>query len=161
MAILAGLNSAPIHRLSRTWALISAKTKETLEELRETMNPSRNFGNYRDLLRKTSPPSVPFLGFYLTDLTFIEDGNPDMLKDAPHLINFAKRARVADVIREIQQYQEIPYAFQPVPELQDFLGMQFDLVRESEDLYELSLQLEPKEREDEKIARLLHESGFL
>jgi son of sevenless-like protein len=33
--------------------------------------------------------------------------------------------------------------------------------RDVQDLYNMSLNLEPREREDEKIARLLHESGFL
>ena len=41
-------------------------------------------------------------GMYLTDLTFIEDGNPDKVG---HMINFVKRRLYANVIREIQQYQ--------------------------------------------------------
>jgi son of sevenless-like protein len=39
---------------------------------------------------------------YLTDLTFLEEGNPDKIGE---LINFDKRRRVAAVIKEIQQYQ--------------------------------------------------------
>ena len=34
---------------------------------------------------------IPFIGVYLTDLTMIESGNPDFVKDHPHLINFHKR----------------------------------------------------------------------
>ncbi|TPX62785.1 hypothetical protein SpCBS45565_g06925 [Spizellomyces sp. 'palustris'] len=166
MSILAGLNSAPIHRLKRTWELLSARTHGLLDILRKTMNPTKNFSHYRETLHSANPPCVPFLGFYLTDLTFIEDGNPDLL--APKsaggksgLINFSKRMKMAEVIREIQQYQNAPYVLMPVPELQQWLRSSLNTRVEDGDLYNVSLSMEPREREDEKIARLLQESGFL
>ena len=36
-------------------------------------------------------PSIPFIGMYLTDLTFIEDGNPDYSPDNPRVVFFKKR----------------------------------------------------------------------
>ncbi|KAJ3155701.1 hypothetical protein HDU86_004170 [Geranomyces michiganensis] len=161
MSILAGLNSAPVHRLKRTWELVSQRSQAMLEALRQTMAPSRNFAAYRDALHSANPPCVPFLGFYLTDLTFVEDGNPDMVKGAPQLVNFSKRLKTAEVLREIQQYQNAPYVLMPVPELQAWLKMGLGTPVEDNDLYNTSLELEPREREDEKIARLLQESGFL
>ncbi|KAJ3324870.1 hypothetical protein HDU76_013312 [Blyttiomyces sp. JEL0837] len=162
MAILAGLNTAPIHRLNRTWELLSAKSQQSLESLRATMDSTKNFSRYRETLHSINPPCVPFLGFYLTDLTFIEDGSPDMLKGAkPDMINFSKRMKTAEVIREIQQYQNVPYLFTPVPELQQFLKQSFLDTADEGDLYNMSLLLEPREREEEKITRLLTESGFL
>jgi len=94
------------------------------------------------------------LGVYLTDLTFIEDGIPATIKKSD-LINFAKRAKTAEVIREIQTYQNVAYPFRTVPEL---LEMMIPVINESpdvsdQDTYDLSLKLEPREREDEKIAR--------
>ncbi|TPX54683.1 hypothetical protein PhCBS80983_g05847 [Powellomyces hirtus] len=161
MSVLAGLNSAPIHRLKRTWEVISQRSHSMLEALRNTMTPTRNFSAYRDALHSANPPCVPFLGFYLTDLTFVEDGNPDMVKGSPHLVNFAKRLKTAEVLREIQQYQNVPYVLMPVPEIQGWLKMGLSNPVEDNDLYNTSLELEPREREDEKIARLLQESGFL
>jgi son of sevenless-like protein len=103
-----------------------------------------------------------FAGLFLTDLTFIEDGNSNMLRTAPHLINFDKRSKTADKIREVQQYQNIPYTLREVQELQHFLIMNLeDSQRDVEELYQTSLQIEPREREDEKISRLLEQSGFL
>lgn len=163
MAILAGLNSSPVHRLKRTKDLLSARVQLILDKLKKLMSPLHNFAVYRRQLRSIHGPCVPFLGMYLTDLTFIEDGNPNMLKSHPHLINLDKRLKAAQKIQEIQSYQQSPYTLTPVTELQDFLHYHLSGTEEtdSEVLYQASLQLEPREREDEKIARLLQESGFL
>lgn len=92
------------------------------------------------------------IGVYLTDLTFIEDGIPSLIKRT-NLINFAKRAKTAEVIRDIQQYQNVPYPLQPVPELQDYILTNMQSAGDVHEMYEMSLSVEPREREDEKIAR--------
>lgn len=160
-AIISGLNSAPIHRLRRTWDLLNARVAMSAEDLNRLMNSSKNFSKYREALHQTQPPCVPFLGVYLTDLTFIEDGNPNMSVKARHLINISKRQKTADVIRDIQQYQAVPYPLQAVPEIQSYIRSCMDITRDISELYNISLEREPREREDEKIARLLQESGFL
>jgi son of sevenless-like protein len=85
-------------------------------------------------------------------LTFIEDGITSIIKKT-NLINFAKRAKTAEVIRDIQQYQNVPYPLQPVPELQDYILSNMRTAGDVHEMYEISLQVEPREREDEKIAR--------
>lgn len=92
------------------------------------------------------------LGVYLTDLTFIEDGIPSIIKKTT-LINFAKRAKTADVIRDIQQYQNVPYSLQPVTELQDYILSNMQAAGDVHEMYDKSLLVEPREREDEKIVR--------
>lgn len=96
--------------------------------------------------------TIAFLGVYLTDLTFIEDGIPSLIKKT-NLINFAKRAKTAEVISDIQQYQSTPYPLQPVPELQEYILTNMQSAGDVHEMYETSLQVEPREREDEKIAR--------
>lgn len=91
-------------------------------------------------------------GVYLTDLTFIEDGIPSIIKKT-NLINFAKRAKTAEVIRDIQQYQNVGYSLQPVPELQDYILNNMQAAGDVHEMYDKSLQVEPREREDEKIVR--------
>ena len=91
-------------------------------------------------------------GVYLTDLTFIEDGIPFIIKKTD-LINFAKRAKTAEVIRDIQQYQNVGYSLQPVPELQDYILSNMQVAGDVHEMYDKSLQVEPREREDEKIVR--------
>lgn len=95
-----------------------------------------------------------FPGVYLTDLTFIEDGIPSVIKRTD-LINFAKRAKTADVIRDIQQYQNVPYVLKSVPDLQDYMLSNMQAAGDVHEMYDKSLQVEPREREDEKITRLV------
>ena len=95
---------------------------------------------------------VLLAGVYLTDLTFIEDGIPSMIKKTSS-INFHKRAKTAEVIRHIQQYQSVLYSLQPVQELQDYILINMRNAGDVNKMYERSLVVEPKEREDEKIAR--------
>lgn len=92
------------------------------------------------------------IGVYLTDLTFIEDGIPSIIKKTT-AINFAKRAKTADVIRDIQQYQNVPYSLQGVPELQDYILSNMQAAGDVHEMYDKSLLIEPREREDEKIVR--------
>ncbi|EMC98066.1 hypothetical protein BAUCODRAFT_66762 [Baudoinia panamericana UAMH 10762] len=159
-SIISALGSAPIHRLSRTWGHVNARTTQSLESMRKLMGSTKNFLEYREALHKADPPCIPFLGTYLTDLTFIEDGIPSVIKKT-QLINFAKRAKTAEVIRDIQQYQNVPYGLQAVAELQEYILRNMQSAGDVHEMYERSLQVEPREREDEKIARLLSESGFL
>lgn len=92
------------------------------------------------------------LGVYLTDLTFIEDGIPSLIKRTP-LINFAKRAKTAEVIRDIQQYQNVPYPLKPVEDLQQYIRSNMQAAGDVHEMYDKSLLVEPREREDEKITR--------
>jgi len=151
-SIISALATAPIHRLTRTWQQVNGKTKDILESMRKLMASTKNFAEYRDFLHKANPPCIPFLGVYLTDLTFIEDGIPSIIKKT-NLINFAKHAKTAEVISDIQQYQNAPYPLQPVPELQDYILSNMRTAGDVHEMYELSLAVEPREREDEKIAR--------
>ena len=151
-SIISALGSAPIHRLNRTWAQVNARTTQALESMRKLMASTKNFLEYRESLHKANPPCIPFFGIYLTDLTFIEDGIPSVIKKT-QLINFAKRAKTAEVIRDIQQYQNVPYPLQPVNELQEYILRNMQSAGDVHEMYERSLQVEPREREDEKIAR--------
>lgn len=159
-SIISALGAAPIHRLKRTWDHVPSRTTTILENMKVLMGTTLNFNEYRECLHIVNPPCVPFLGVYLKDLTFVADGNPDFIKGT-ELINFGKRAKTAAIIREIQQYQSVPYPLQSITELQDYILSNMQAAKDVTEMFNVSLALEPREREDEKIARLLQESGFL
>ena len=77
------------------------------------------------------------------------------------LINFTKRQKTTEVIRDIQQYQNVPYSLNPVPDLQEWILDNMRAASDVHEMYNKSLQIEPRENGEEKIARLLSESGFL
>lgn len=85
-------------------------------------------------------------------MTFIEDGIPSVIKRT-NLINFAKRAKTAEVIRDIQQYQNVPYPLRSVADLQEYILSNMQAAGDVHEMYDKSLLVEPREREDEKITR--------
>ena len=123
-----------------------------------TMSRDKSYKLFRAVLRSVNPPCIPYLGIYkkqklenilqktyffylgmyLTDLTFIEEGNPDKLQDGS--INFTKRQRLSEVIAEIQTYQNTPYHLRPVPAITEYL-LNVEALPE-EQCYKLSLKRE-------------------
>lgn len=94
---------------------------------------------------------------FLTDLTFVDIGNPPTkhLTDSDGrdmtVINFDKHTRTAKIISELQRFQ-IPYRLTELPDLQDWLQGEMDRVREADTTnniqvayYRKSLLLEPRE----------------
>jgi len=106
--------------------------------------PDKSWAQYRSTIHGSNPPCVPFIGVYQTDLTFIEDGNPDKFHDGS--TNFKKCRLIASVIEEIQQYQQKPYNLLTAPSVYDFLAKQQEIAADMDDkqLYDNSLQSEPR-----------------
>lgn len=169
--IVAGLSVAPVLRLKKTWAAFAEKFPKTSQayiftlilsryaEVAELVSPKGQYGNYRKVLKELSPPAIPFLGVYLTDLTFIELGNPGFIPDS-HLINFDKRRKAYQLIKEIQYFQTIPYQFLAIPALIEVLQQLgttesgpmalFNQTLIPEDqLYDISLVVEPRDEEED------------
>ncbi|RAL03245.1 Ras-GEF domain-containing protein, partial [Aspergillus ibericus CBS 121593] len=184
--IISALGTTPIYRLQRTWSHLPPRYRTLLADMQSLMSSERNFAKYRDTLRGASLPCIPFLGVYLTDLTFLTDGMPDFAPMGPtpnhnhnhtpdsvpdplpppapaeqttstqtKLINFHKRSKLANVIREIRRFQHTHYTFVPVGEVQELIvrGVQSvkrSIVKEGgedgdgdgERMYEWSLKVE-------------------
>jgi len=149
MAFVAGLNAAAVTRLKHTKAELNKNVLKNLETLEKLMSAESSYKQYRAEIHKAEPPIIPYIGVYLADLTFIDDGNPDKLNG---LINFSKRRLDYSVISEIQLYQNKPFNLRDYPELRMRLQDLPD-PKEGDDkeLYDLSLQLEPRGAERNQI----------
>merc|ERR1712097_137910 len=75
--VSAGLALAAVHRLKVTKAALPAEAIAQYDALQALVSIDGNREAYRHALLSATPPCIPYLGVYLTDLTFIEDGNKD------------------------------------------------------------------------------------
>lgn len=146
MAIIAGLSFSSVFRLRWTREEMPAQTQKTMKELEQIMSSESSFKVYRHRLAASDPPCIPYLGVYLTDLTFMDE-NPDNItvetSNGPvSLINFAKRKMVYNVISLVQQYQQRAYNLQPVHQIVQFLTKLPAM--DEQELYLLSLKREPR-----------------
>uniref|UniRef100_A0A0W0FV06 Ras GEF n=2 Tax=Moniliophthora roreri TaxID=221103 RepID=A0A0W0FV06_MONRR len=150
-SILAALDSSTIARLRDTWTGLPQKSRGQLEVMRRLADHSRNYREYRTRLRNTAPPAVPFLGIYLTDVTFCREGNPSH-RNSPDkkLLNFNKYHKLARIVQDMQRFQ-VPYNLKAIPEVQEYLNFVFQDSRKNGDFHELyrrSLLLEPRQPAD-------------
>ncbi|KAI1653700.1 ras GEF [Daldinia decipiens] len=158
MSIVCSLNNSIISRLRKTWDLVSPKRREMLKTMQAIVEPSNNNKVLRARLQGHVPPCLPFLGMFLTDLTFVDIGNPatkQLPGSGPNengltVINFDKHTRTAKIIGELQRFQ-IPYKLTEVPDMQEWIQAQVTRVKETDQgnvqvsYYRKSLLLEPRE----------------
>jgi len=138
MGIVAGLNLAAVHRLK---SIKETSKLETLRRLEKLMNLDGNHAAYRKALAASSPPCLPSLGVHLTDLVFLEDGNPDTVND---LINFKKRDLIFETVLTLQTYKLNPYKLDIVEPIYTFLQELPAL--DDKEMFQVSTFLEPKQK---------------
>ncbi|GAB1294518.1 Ras-specific guanine nucleotide-releasing factor 1 [Apodemus speciosus] len=146
LEITSSINRSAIFRLKKTWLKVSKQTKALFDKLQKLVSSDGRFKNLREALRKSpvclcDPPCVPYLGMYLTDLVFIEEGTPSYTEDG--LVNFSKMRMISHIIREIRQYQQTNYKIVPQPKVTRYLLDESSILDE-DSLYETSLKTEPK-----------------
>ncbi|XP_068131069.1 ras-specific guanine nucleotide-releasing factor 1 isoform X2 [Hyperolius riggenbachi] len=141
LEITSSLNRSAIFRLKRTWIKVSKQTKALIDRLQKLVSSEGRFKNLREALKNCDPPCVPYLGMYLTDLAFIEEGTPNYTEDG--LVNFSKMRMISHIIREIRQFQQTSYKIEHQPKVTQYL-LDSSGVLDEEGLYEASLRLEPK-----------------
>ncbi|XP_075448463.1 ras-specific guanine nucleotide-releasing factor 2 isoform X2 [Ascaphus truei] len=141
LEITSALNRSAIYRLKKTWAKVSKQTKALMDKLQKTVSSEGRFKNLRETLKNCNPPSVPYLGMYLTDLAFIEEGTPNFTEEG--LVNFSKMRMISHIIREIRQFQQTPYRIEHQPKVTQFL-LDKSQILDEDTLYELSLRIEPR-----------------
>jgi len=143
MAFLGGFNNAAVTRLKFTRQLLPNRSLVVLGDLEKVMSVDQSYKIYRESLKVSNPPCIPYLGTHLSDLTFIDEGNPDLISG---LINIGKWVLTYKQIADIHKYQNIAYNLRRVEGIAKFVR---DIPSRDEkvfgaQLWEMSLSREPR-----------------
>lgn len=107
MGIIAGLNMSCISRLKLTFSHVTKKHLDILKNIQEVVDPKSSFKNLRETIRNGGRNQIPYIGMYLTDLTFMDDGNPDyVMVNGVRMINMEKYKLISKCIKSFRLYQE-------------------------------------------------------
>jgi len=152
MQISAACQLSSMCRLKRTWAGLETRIWEFWETVLATSKSDNGWKMLRKSLLEAADPRIPYMGLFLTDLTFINYGNTDFIEStsidtsSPRLINFWKRRLFARSILKVKELQQSVYCLQKVKQIQNFLKQATNpsLALSEAFLREQSLKIEPK-----------------
>ena len=119
--ILSGLLGTCVYRLRKSWRKVEPSSLHQLEELKTLLSASRNYAAYRSFLRSLTPPCVPYIGPFLTDLTFTDDMMPTFKDPEVTVINFEKQLKLSNLIDGLLQFQTPPYNLRSVPFIESLI----------------------------------------
>lgn len=141
MAVISALRSAPIHRLTKTWARIKSKLMDQYMSITNLVSEQDNYILLRDQVKVSKPPCIPYLGIHLTDLVHLSCAAGENKEQ--------EQSKAYTTIQSILKFQESQYDFAEDPDLCSYLNsLEYtdDLTKMIEDNnYKLSLKLQPKE----------------
>uniref|UniRef100_A0A6Q2XT38 Ras-specific guanine nucleotide-releasing factor RalGPS1 n=1 Tax=Esox lucius TaxID=8010 RepID=A0A6Q2XT38_ESOLU len=147
MSVVSALQSAPIFRLNKTWALISRKDKATFEKLDFLTSKEDNYTRMRDYIRSLKiTPCIPYLGIYLLDMIYIDSAYPasdsiieteqrtNQMNNLLRVISDLQMSCKYDHLVTLPHVQKYLMSVRYIEELQKFV---------EDDNFKLSLKIEP------------------
>ncbi|VDO97275.1 unnamed protein product [Soboliphyme baturini] len=147
-AIISGLQSNAVYRLTKTWGALVSKDRSNFDKMAKMFSDSNNWERLRKYMDNVKLPIIPYLGLYLTDLVYINVAHPC----SGGLESSQRQTMMNNILRVLADYQSSEYeSLVSIAYIQDYLKTirYIDELQKflEEDLYNLSLQLEPNENE--------------
>ncbi|XP_029422223.1 RAS guanyl-releasing protein 2 isoform X2 [Nannospalax galili] len=146
MAVVGGLSHSSISRLKETHNHVSPETIKLWEGLTELVTATGNYGNYRRRLAACVGFRFPILGVHLKDLVALQLALPDWLDPARTQLNGAKMRQLFSILEELAMVTSLRPPVQANPDLLSLLTVSLDQYQTEDELYQLSLQREPRSK---------------
>lgn len=147
MSVVSALQSAPIFRLTKTWALVNRKDRTTFDKLDYLLSKEDNYKRTREYIRSLKMvPSIPYLGIYLLDIIYVDSAYPasgsimeneqrsNQMNNILRIIADLQVSCNYDHLATLPHVQKYLKSVRYIEELQKFV---------EDDNYKLSLRIEP------------------
>jgi hypothetical protein len=83
MAFYSALNQSAILRLRKTWKGVSSRVMVLFNGINKFFDNSQDFKVYREYIKSADPPCIPYIGFILGGLTFVEEFPTFIVEEVP------------------------------------------------------------------------------
>ncbi|XP_685135.5 RAS guanyl-releasing protein 2 [Danio rerio] len=144
MAVVGGLSNSSIARLKNTQALISSDTRKVFDGLVELVTSFGNYSRYRQRFSECSGFRFPILGVHLKDLIAVHVALPDWIDPEKTRVNLTKTYQLYAILEELALIQSTPPNIEANTDLLNLLIVSLDQYHSEDDIYQLSLQREPR-----------------
>ncbi|XP_062240159.1 RAS guanyl-releasing protein 2-like isoform X4 [Platichthys flesus] len=144
MAVVGGLSNSSISRLKDTQSHISAETNKVFNNLIELVTSCGNYSQYRKRFSECSGFRFPILGVHLKDLIAVHVALPDWADKEKTRVNLAKTQQLYAILQELALIQTTPPNVDANMDLLNLLTVSLDQYHTEEEIYQMSLQREPR-----------------
>ncbi|XP_060508312.2 ras guanyl-releasing protein 3 isoform X1 [Panthera onca] len=142
MAVVGGLSHSSISRLKETHSHLSSEVTKNWNEMTELVSSNGNYCNYRKAFADCEGFKIPILGVHLKDLIAVHVIFPDWMED--NKVNIVKMHQLSVTLSELVSLQNASHHLEPNMDLINLLTLSLDLYHTEDDIYKLSLVLEPR-----------------
>ncbi|XP_029793829.1 ras guanyl-releasing protein 3 isoform X2 [Suricata suricatta] len=142
MAVVGGLSHSSISRLKETHSHLSSEVTKNWNEMTELVSSNGNYCNYRKAFADCEGFKIPILGVHLKDLIAVHVIFPDWTED--NKVNIVKMHQLSVTLSELVSLQNASHHLEPNMDLINLLTLSLDLYHTEDDIYKLSLVLEPR-----------------
>ncbi|XP_076144599.1 RAS guanyl-releasing protein 2-like [Alosa pseudoharengus] len=144
MAVVGGLSNSSISRLKDTQAHISNETNKIFNSLIELVSSCGNYSQYRRRFSDCSGFRFPILGVHLKDLIAVHVALPDWADREKTRVNLTKTQQLYSILQELALVQTTPPTMEANTDLLNLLTVSLDQYHTEEEIYQMSLQREPR-----------------
>ncbi|KAH0622579.1 hypothetical protein JD844_024993 [Phrynosoma platyrhinos] len=142
MAVVGGLSHSSISRLKETHSHLSSEVTKDWNEMTELVSSNGNYCNYRKAFADCVGFKIPILGVHLKDLIAVHVVFPDWIDE--NKVNIVKMQQLSVTLSELVSLQTASHHLEPNMDLINLLTLSLDLYHTEDDIYKLSLVLEPR-----------------